>query len=300
MLTLLKWIFRIVPVLVILVLAAGFVVVNKYPDYALTNGAPWIEFYRSQIVGCGMKIKDPGFWISMDRHIEKRTVKISREGKAFLDIFAVRFHPDDVVFKVLHFSPEEMPANSIGAVAERAGAVAVINGNFFDTAMKPLGLCVSDGKEITPLATSSEYEGIFAVTDKSVELIGSRSPSEKNQAKKSAWREAVQTRQRLVVGGKPQVQFADVRVTRRSAVAIDGKGRILLVATDTFFSGICLPDLAKVLGMPESEGGFGVKSALNLDGGTSTQLLVRTKDENLMVRGFVSVPTYIAVFEKNL
>lgn len=296
----LKWIFRGLAAVALILVVVIPVIIHKYPEYAFAKGVGWIELYRGQIGGT-LKIVDSGFWLSLDRFVERRTLRITRDGINSLDLYALRFNPKKVDFRVIHIPAAEIDSRSMPAIAKASNALAMINANFFDASFKVLGLCVSQGAPVAPLASAKSYHGVFFATRSGVDLVGTKTYKRKNYRLKNQSLNAVQGGVWLVRDGKSRLRFKEkTRVERRSCIAMDKKGRVIMVATDTFFSGITLFDLARVLGTPEKNGGFGVVKAMNLDGGTSTQLLVRTQDENYMVRGFINVPSYIAVYRKGI
>ena len=54
--------------------------------------------------------------------------------------------------------------------------------------------------------------------------------------------------------------------------------------------------VAETLRLPESQNGLGLFNALNLDGGSSTQVYSRTRQFRLTVPSFIAVPTGLGVF----
>ena len=74
----------------------------------------------------------------------------------------------------------------------------------------------------------------------------------------------------LVAQGKVR-ELTSPRSARRAFIGTDAAGRIILGATN---GAVSLRDLASLLARPESEGGAGLVDAMNLDGGSSTQLHV--------------------------
>jgi uncharacterized protein YigE (DUF2233 family) len=294
----LKWIIRIVPILAIILAITAFTILSSYPDLAIKKGGPWITLYRT-LIGGRMRVSDQGYWISVSRHVERRIVTVTRGRRNSLKIHALRFRPKKVDFKVLHIPPEKNAEYSIVRAAEESDALAMINASFFDPAYKPLGLCVSNGQKISPMSPAQDYQGVFFVRKAKVDIEKRKKFKRYQGYNTTGFEQAVQSGPWLVLNGKPEFSYRNKKsVSRRSAVAIDDKGRVMFVVTDTYFSGILLADFAKILAASERDGGFNVENALNLDGGNSTQLLLRTPDESYMVRGFVNSPVYIGAFKK--
>ena len=82
-----------------------------------------------------------------------------------------------------------------------------------------------------------------------------------------------------------------LRASRRTVVGLDAKGRLVVLVSETETRGISWCELQEFLVLPESKGGLGIRDAMNLDGGSSSQLWVRGGME---VPGRPA-PTYIVI-----
>lgn len=171
------------------------------------------------------------------------------------------------------------------------GPWAAINGGFYrrtdDGSPVPLGLVVSDGETVSEMGPGGG-SGVFQITDAGPTIIH-RSQWEPGPS------QALQSVDRLVAEGSSVVESREPERTSRSAVAIT-PDHLWLVAlagdrsiteTDrdvrlsrTSGNGVPLHVFAEfVLASTDAE------RALNLDGGVSTQLEVRSGDEHFLVRG---------------
>lgn len=286
------WIGRILAGLVVIGAVAAGVAFTRYPDLVYRFAAGQVSSYREKVVG-ELSVTEAGYWMPVAKGVERRIVTIERGGDHALDLFALRMDPAHVRIEVVAVKPTEIGAKPIGMLAESMGAIAMMNGSFFNEELGILGLCVSQGREVSPLVKAGDHRGVFAVYDRRAELV------ERDRYTGSGVTNAIQSGPWLVRDGGPLRDFDDKdRVTRRSAVATDKKGRVIFVVTDTVMSGITLAHFAEVLAMPEGQGGFGVAQALNLDGGTSTQLALRGETDARLIRGFVNVPVLLAVFAR--
>ena len=174
-----------------------------------------------------------------------------------------------------------------------AGPWAALNGGFYERG--PMGLVVSDGIEVSPLS-SRGGSGVF-----------SWGPAGPAVVHRTAWHagapQALQSIDRLVDAGKSLVKRKEAaRSAARSAVAIsDGQLWLVALADDDSIDplpggagpgegGVQLHDTV-VIGLPlwifadYLVDQLGARSALNLDGAISTQLLVRTPGHSFEVRG---------------
>lgn len=161
----------------------------------------------------------------------------------------------------------------------------VVNGGFFDPENRPLGLVVGEAGETSPLRHLDQ--GVFVV-DGGVPRI--QHASEPLPASPEA---ALQAWPRLVVEGRP-LQLKPQR-SRRSAICVPGDGSVLLLALEAPTS---LQALATEIAKPPTDGGLGCWSALNLDGGPSTQLSLKTPAMSLEIEGGWGVPNGLAVLPR--
>jgi hypothetical protein len=103
-----------------------------------------------------------------------------------------------------------------------------------------------------------------------------------------AHRLIVQGIPRLVVGGK--VQGLKPQLAARTAVCAEGTAVVIVVATKAETTAF-----ARFLADPPQQGGLGCSDALNLDGGPSTQLVVKLPALALALPGGWGVPNALVV-----
>ena len=174
----------------------------------------------------------------------------------------------------------------VSVLRQESQAYLVVNGGFFDEKAQPLGLVVGDGRQTSPLRKVDQ--GVFVISMGKPAILHSRDPLPVSLDA------ALQSGPRLVVDGralqlKPQV-------SRRSSICLPGDGTVMVVV---FPLPVSLSDLAQNLVRHPADGGLGCWSALNLDGGPSTQLSVATPALNLEVEGGWGVPNGIAILPKS-
>jgi len=169
-----------------------------------------------------------------------------------------------------------------GATAEKVcpSPGAAINASFFDENIAPLGLLIIDGKQRYPRHPVTGWPGgggLFVLRNGKPSILA-------HTAKVPAGADyVVQCWPRLVIKGKIP-KFKQRPAALRSAVGIDGKGRVLFAA-----SGGSLTFEAWAAFLRDS---LACADALNLDGGPSTQLAVRgTKD--VTIHGGWPVPVLL-------
>lgn len=203
-------------------------------------------------------------------------------------IFLFRFH-------LAHFRPRVVvgsgrrPLPSTAAdLLQRSGAVAAVNGGFFDEQLRPLGLRIADGTTRVPLRAKVDW-GVLAIRETHARIVHSREAADDPSVLAGAGGEqvtgALQVGPRLLVNGLPL--RLKPQVARRTAVALDRGGRSLtLVVTDA-------PIEANALARRLSACGF--DSAVMLDGGPSTQLAVQLGPIKVDLPGGYPVPDLLAI-----
>lgn len=159
-------------------------------------------------------------------------------------------------------SERDAALSAVEDMARDASAPVAVNAGFFDADGKPMGWRVAGGVVRNKLRKADW--GIFFIRDGVPGQVHSR------QADKAAKaRFAIQCGPRLVQDGKPFKLKAGAH--RRTAIGCDGAGHVYLAVTLGF---VDLNDLAVALAAPVKDGGLGLRHALNLDGGPSTEMFV--------------------------
>ncbi len=167
-------------------------------------------------------------------------------------------------------------------------AVAFVNANFFDQADVALGLLVADGTVYGHSYT--DRGGTFLVENGQPRIRANlREPYQGEPLE-----QAVQAFPMLVLDGF--AAFTDNiqdRSTRRTVIAQDSSGRIILLATPVL--GLTLRDLSAYL--PTTD--MNIVTAFNLDGGRSTMMIIRAAGmSETVVSSIDSVPAVLAVYPR--
>ena len=195
--------------------------------------------------------------------------------------------PELLSLRVLDARATGEKALTARGFADRFGAVAVVNGGFFDEHYRPLGLLVCDGVERNPLRRADW--GVFFLVGKRPRVVHTR-----DYEPGAAVEQAIQAGPRLVVDGRPLA--LKPQTARRSMVGIDATGRVYLAVS--IAGAPLLSDLAELLARGTDDGGLGLSYALNLDGGPSTQLFASLRDFTVDEPGGWAVPSAIGVFPR--
>ncbi|MBX3061602.1 MAG: phosphodiester glycosidase family protein [Anaerolineae bacterium] len=169
------------------------------------------------------------------------------------------------------------------------GAVAIVNANFFDTQNRPLGLVASDGI-LTGVNISRNDTGVFQLKD-NVARVRSFYTEPYNNTEN--FQQVVQGLPMLMVAGRVAPAFnPDISTAPsfRTVIAQDVYGRILIIVTQ--YTAVTLLDMARFLGVS----GLEITTALNMDGGSSTQMYLATGGPSQFTIGGKGVPVVLAVF----
>lgn len=173
-------------------------------------------------------------------------------------------------------------------------AIAALNGTFFDTDQRPLGLVVDGQRELNPLRDVSWWAAFVVREGASrpvAELLTTAQVQALTPENRGEIAFAVQVGPRTVVGGRP-LKLKPQRAAR-SAMCATPDGQVLLVASEG--ADVESNALAAFMAEDEASGGLACQSGLMLDGGPSTQLSVRTDALALEVRGGWGVPNAVVV-----
>ncbi len=165
--------------------------------------------------------------------------------------------------------------------AQHAQALIAVNGGFFDEVFKPLGLRINKKTQINPLKNISWW-GIFYVKNNIPHIVSAR------QFKPDLDIDfAMQSGPRLLVKGKrPSLKQG---IADRSALGITKDGKVIILVSTN--AAMTTDELANMLKSPP----LYCTDAINLDGGSSSQLFAHINSFHLNVRGFSNVSDAITI-----
>jgi hypothetical protein len=243
----------------------------------------------ASLLASGVSAEEPratAEWTALAPGLWYRSWQVLSDDGLAVEAHVFRADPRIVHMTVLDARRVERKVARVAVLRQETQAYLVVNGGFFDEKAQPLGLVVGDGKQTSPLRKVDQ--GVFVISMGKPTILHSRDPL---PAPVDA---ALQSGPRLAVDGralqlKPQV-------SRRSSICLPGDGTVMVVVVPRPVS---LSDLARSLVRQPGDGGLGCWSALNLDGGPSTQLSVATPSLNLEVEGGWGVPNGIAILPRS-
>lgn len=174
---------------------------------------------------------------------------------------------------------------SINEFARKSHAILAINGGFFDGSFRPLGLRVYQQQEHNPIKRISWW-GIFLIKHQMPHIISSREYEPKQHIQF-----AIQSGPRLIIDGS--IPHLKPGVAERSALGITRRNKLIVLVTDHAL--ITTTELAHLM----KASPLNCVNALNLDGGSSSQLYASIASFHLIVHGLSNVSDAIVITAKN-
>lgn len=238
----------------------------------------------------GLAVTDLGSWKTIHQGTEFRKMKLERaEPHHAFELKLVRLDTRWVEPRVVRSSQHHLKSADVRKLAEKSGAIAMINANYFDDKGAPLGLLKTAIDANLHVSKSSLYTGVFAIKNRTPFIVH-RDEFLPHQAD-----EAIQVGPLLLAKGAPlTVTRGAERQFRRSLIGMDSSQRLIVAVTDTLFGGLTWLELQEIFGAAEWL--VQTTELLNLDGGGSTQLHVRGARFEEYVPGTVEVPVAIGFF----
>lgn len=173
--------------------------------------------------------------------------------------------------------------------AQLTQSVFAINGGFFDTNKKPLGLRINGAEMQNPLRDISWW-GVFYIANH-IPYIVSRHQFHPHPSIKMA----LQAGPRLIINR--DIPKLKAGFDNRSALCINSKRELIFFITE--HAPMQTTVLAERLLAPEAKGGFECVNALNLDGGTSSQLFAKIGNFQLSLSNLFPVADAIVIKKPN-
>lgn len=215
-------------------------------------------------------------WEKVTSGIEAATIK---EGIFTIspDSIAYRIDPNQYYFKLAFARPTAF----VEQIGSEAKALIAVNGGYFNTDFKPMGLRVSGSQQLNSKRLVSWWGVFYIDKDNKPHLSANRHyQSNKNVGF------AIQAGPRLIANGK--ILPLKEGKAQRSAICATQQSQVIIAVTQN--NSLTLNEWAKQLL------DMGCVDALNLDGGTSSQLYTDLPKHNHLVNNYKPVHDAIVVF----
>jgi uncharacterized protein YigE (DUF2233 family) len=221
-------------------------------------------------------------WQQVDQAMELRTMRLSVASTSGY-VTIVRFDPNTYRMSVKY------DVANAGRLSEWFSALkplVVINGGYFDEQGRATALVVFDG--IRRGESYNGFGGMVVINEQGrFELRSLRQqPYDENESLQQAMQSAPML---IQPGGEVSDLDPDRDRSRRTVIARDRQGRILFLVSDipTF----TLPELAQALKTSDLD----IDAALNLDGGRSTGLFLKTDVTSVSINSIEKLPLVLTV-----
>jgi exopolysaccharide biosynthesis protein len=213
-------------------------------------------------------------------------VKVT-DGAATANLILIVFHPNTSAIRVV--SNDGWRYGSVASAAAAEDAVAGVNGGYFQADGTPVGLLISDSRTIHKLGAAKILSGVFFVRDGKPGLVRSS-----RFARMKDVSQAIQCGPFLLEDGKAVNGLNNERSAPRTFVFTAG--------SSIWGFGICrsvtLAEMGQIMSVPDLLGRASVVSALNLDGGSSTQFWARSGDDVTSSSTLAVVANYLLLVHK--
>ena len=204
-------------------------------------------------------------------------------------VLLIKFDPQFIEAQATSSLSFGSPSSTAEEIVKSTNSFLAINANFFDKNGKALGLIIHGGKILQKIHSGgSVLSGIFFTKTNGI-FINHYADFSPNKVI-----EAIQAGPRLITNGRPLKLAAPLSLNRRSGIAITTEGNGLIFITLARFPGVSLHGLQRLLLSKELH----VTEALNLDGGSSSQIFIRKTGDmasDISTSGGDRVPVFLTL-----
>jgi uncharacterized protein YigE (DUF2233 family) len=254
---------------------------------------PYSQAPNLSRVGTNLTVADFGVWRIIQKGTEFRKIVLQRSEPSYpIELKLVRFDPRAIAPRILYGRDFQLNGASSKIFAEKSGAIAAINANYFDEKGRPLAYLKTAEKEINRgVSKHALYTGVFGLR------IGSPFVTHRDEFNPSQASEALQSGPLLLHRGEPvEVMRGLSPYARRAVVGIDKDGRVIVAVTDAVLGGLSFAELQELFANPKAQ--LNTPNLLSLDGGGSAQLYLKAGKFEEWVVGTTEVPVAIGFFAK--
>jgi uncharacterized protein YigE (DUF2233 family) len=244
-------------------------------------------------VGATLAVIDAGNWKTIQKGLEFRKITMERSDPGYeIEFKLLRLDSQFIEPRVLSAGSFQLKAATAKTFAEKTGAVAAVNASYFDEKGRPLAYLKTAEQEINrSISKHRLYTGVFGV-NQAGPFVTHRDEFQPHQA--SA---ALQSGPLLLHHRAPVEIISGLgRYARRSIIGTDKDGRVIVGVADGVIGGLSFEELQELFIQPKWR--LDAVELLNLDGGGSAQLYVKSGKFEEWLPGTSEVPVAIGFLGK--
>ncbi|MEI6222546.1 MAG: phosphodiester glycosidase family protein [bacterium] len=224
-------------------------------------------------------------WKAITSTIAIKELPITQNSKRIDVVVVVKLSPEQAEISILQDTQKPL---FVDEWREQSGAQVVINGNYFQENYHTAGFLKTNGNVFGEIR--SPYDGIFLVANGKAEVRYLKEKPVKNTATIEF---GITNFPMLIANGKNLLSGKATEQQRRTAIAQTSEGMLLLIVTKRM--SLTLAGLTDFLVHSD----LSITNALNLDGGASTGLSIKTTDFDYNIPSFDQVPNVIVINEQS-
>lgn len=228
-------------------------------------------------------------WHKVKKGLEYAVIEYPR-GITFGQVHAFRIDLKEYNLKLSFAHDYDGVFSGVRALTQSKDGWLGINGGFFNPQLESLGLRISDGIESHPLKKTLWW-GVFILRGAVPSIVPMKEFTHTPDIDF-----AIQAGPRLIVDGV--VPHLIEGLANRSALGITKNNKLIIVATQNL--PLSTSEFATILKSPENANGLDCVNALNLDGGSSTQLYADIGSFHIHVPSFMPVADVIVVVPRSM
>jgi uncharacterized protein YigE (DUF2233 family) len=270
-----------------------FATIVLFPLIFQSAAAVFSQPNKKARIGATLAVTAAGSWKTIQKGLEFRKIIMGRLESGYeIEFKLLRMDSQIIVPRVLSAASFQLKSANAKTFAEKAGAIAAINANYFDENGRPLAYLKTAEKEINRSVSKHRlYTGVFGVSETGP-FVTHRDEFQPQQA--SA---ALQSGPLLLHRRAPVELMGGLgRYARRSVIATDKEGRVIIGVADGVIGGLSFSELQELFVQPRWQ--LDAVELLNLDGGGSAQLYVKSGKFEEWLPGTSEVPVAIGFFLK--
>lgn len=234
-----------------------------------------------------------GSWKKIQNGLELRKITLERsQPRQVVSLRLVRFDTHWVTPHIVYSPRYNLKGADVKTLAEKSGALAAINGNYFDEKGKPLGFLKALAQKLnSQISPSSLFTGIFGIKDQQPFIVH-RDHFDPQQTD-----EGLQAGPLLLHGGQaiPVTRGAE-KQSRRALIAVDRSQKWIVAVADSVLGGLNWVEIQELFAAEPWQ--INAVELLNLDGGGSAQLYIRSAQTEEYIPGSADVPVAVGFFVK--